>query len=177
MFLHPPPPSIALPAGGGGSRTADYDFASVFAVPTVANEDSEEAPAATTSVAQTTPSRSSVRGSDPVKPTGPTAPVSTSPGSPTPQTMTPSSDRIFTRTRRRSATAAGKAPPAVDYGFPAIVQMSYNSAASPTAAAGSARRRDPYSCRLAGPHGTTSVRSRPRRTYGNSSPTAYAFSW
>ena len=30
--------------------------------------------------------------------------------------MTPFSDRISTRTRRRSATAAGKAPPAVDYG-------------------------------------------------------------
>ena len=31
--------------------------------------------------------------------------------------MTQSSDRISTRTRRRSATGAGKAPPAVDYGF------------------------------------------------------------
>ena len=93
------------------------DFASVFAVPTVTNEDSAEAPAATTSVAQPTPSRSSVQGTNPVEPTGPTAPVPTSPGSPAPQTMTPFSDRISTRTRWRSATAAGKAPPAVDYGF------------------------------------------------------------
>ena len=105
------------PGRGGGSRAADYDFASVFAVPTVASEDSAEAPAATKSVAQPTPSRSSVQGTDPVEPTGPTAPVSTSPGSPAPQTMTPFSDRISTRTRRRSAAAAGKAPLAVDYGF------------------------------------------------------------
>ena len=103
------------PGRGGGSRAADYDFASVFAVPTLASEDSAQALAATTSVAQPTPSRSSVQGTDPVE--GPPAPVSTSPGSPAPQTMTPFSDRISTRTRRRSATAAGKAPPAVDYGF------------------------------------------------------------
>ena len=43
--------------------------------------------------------------------------MTTSPGSPAPQTMTPFADHISTRTRRRSATAAGKAPPAVDYGF------------------------------------------------------------
>ena len=102
---------------GGGSRADDYDFASVCAVPTVANEDSAEAPAATTSVAQPTPSRSSVQGTDPVEPTGPTAPVSTSPGSPASQTRTPFSDRLSTRTRWRSATAAGKAPPAVNYGL------------------------------------------------------------
>ena len=117
MFLHPPPPSIALPAAGGGSHTADNDFASVFAAPTAASEDSAEAPAATTSVAQPTPSRISVQGTDSVEPVGPTASVPISPGSPVPQTMTQSSDRISTRTRRRSATAAGKAPPAVDYGF------------------------------------------------------------
>ena len=103
--------------GDRGSGTADYDFASVFAVPTVANEYPPEAPAATTAVAQPTLFRSSVQGTDPVEPTGPTAPIPTSPGSPAPQTMTPFLDRISTRTRRRSATAAGKAPPAVDYGF------------------------------------------------------------
>ena len=108
---------MALPAAGGGSRAADHHFASVLAVPTVASEESAKAPAATTSVAQPTPSRSSVQGTDPVNPTGPTAPVSTSPGAPAPQTMTPFSDRISTRTRKRSATATGKAPPAVDYGF------------------------------------------------------------
>ena len=120
MFLHPPPPSIALPAAGGGlavSRAADYDFVSVFAVPTTASEGSAEAPAATTSIAHPTPSRSSVQGTDSVVFKGPTTSVSTSPGSPAPQTMTHSSDRISTRTRRRSATAAGKAPPAADYGF------------------------------------------------------------
>ena len=37
--------------------------------------------------------------------------------------------------------------------------------------------RGPYSCRPAGPHGATSIRPRPCRAYGNSSPTAYAFSW
>ena len=35
--------------------------------------------------------------------------------SPAPSTVKPSSDRISTRTRRRTATAAGVAPPAVDY--------------------------------------------------------------
>ena len=39
------------PGRGGGLRTADYDFASVFTVPSVANEDSAEALAATTSMA------------------------------------------------------------------------------------------------------------------------------
>ena len=105
------------PGRGGGSRTDDDDFDSVFAVPTVTNEDSAEAPAATKLVAQPTPSRSSVQETDPVEPTGPTAHVPTSPGSPAPQTMTPFSDRISTRTRGRSATPAGKAPPAVEYGF------------------------------------------------------------
>ena len=47
----------------------------------------------------------------------------------------------------------------------AIFQTRYNPAASPTAAAGSACRRDPCSCRLAGPHGATTVRPRPRRAY------------
>ena len=113
----PTPDSGAYRRRGGGSRTAHYDFASVFAVPIVTNENPAEAPAATASVAQPTRFRSSVQETDPVEPTGPTAPVPTSPGSPPPQTMTPFSDRISTRTRRRSATAAGKAPPAVDYGF------------------------------------------------------------
>ena len=39
----------------------------------------------------------------------------------------------------------------------------YNPTPSPTAAAGSAH--DPCSCRLAGPHGATTVRPRPRRAY------------
>ena len=47
----------------------------------------------------------------------------------------------------------------------AIFQPRYNPAANPTAAAGSVRHRDPCSCRLAGPHGATTVRPRPRRAY------------
>ena len=47
----------------------------------------------------------------------------------------------------------------------AITQMPYNPAASPTATAGSARRRDLCSCRLAGPPGTTTGLPRPRRVY------------
>ena len=39
-----------------------------------------------------------------------------SPGPPAPQMVKQCSDRISTRVRRRSATAAGKTPPAVDYG-------------------------------------------------------------
>ena len=102
------------PGRGGGSRTDDYYFASVLAVTTVTNEDSADAPAAMKSVAQPTPSRSSVQETDPVGPTGPTAYVPTSPGSPAPQTMTPFSDPISTWTRRRSALPAGKVPPAVE---------------------------------------------------------------
>ena len=51
------------------------------------------------------------------------------------------------------------------WGSSAIFQTRYNSAASPAAAVGSARRRDPCSCRLTGPHGATTVRPRPRRAY------------
>ena len=43
--------------------------------------------------------------------------ASASPGSPASPTAKPSSDRISTRRSRRTATAAGNAPPAVDYGF------------------------------------------------------------
>ena len=50
-------------------------------------------------------------------------------------------------------------------GLSAIFQTRYNPAGSSTAAAGSARRRDPFSCRLAGPHGSTAVRPPPRRAY------------
>ena len=47
----------------------------------------------------------------------------------------------------------------------AIFQTRYNPVASPTAAADPVDRRDPCSCRLAGSHGTTTVRPRPRRVY------------
>ena len=38
-------------------------------------------------------------------------------------------------------------------------------------------RPPPYSYRSTGPHGTTSVRRRPRGAYGSSSPTVHAFFW
>ena len=78
------------PDRGWVSRAADNDFASVSAVSTAVSEGSAEAPATTTSVAQSTPSRSSVQRTDSVEPTGPTASVLTSPVSPAPQTMTQS---------------------------------------------------------------------------------------
>ena len=78
---------------------------------------SAEAPAAATAVAQPTPQRSPTQGTDSVETTDPTASAPASLGSPAPPTMKPSSDRISTRTRRRTATAAGSAPSAVDYGF------------------------------------------------------------
>ena len=66
-------------------------------------------------------SRSSTQETDYVETTGPTVSTLVSPGVPTPPTAkplsVPPSDRISTRTRRRTATAAGNAPPAVDYGF------------------------------------------------------------
>ena len=105
------------PGRGWVSRAADNDFASVLTVPTAVSEGSVEAPATTTSVAQPTPSRSSVQGTDSVEPADLTASVSTLPGSPAPRTMTQSSDRISSRTCRRSVTIAGQAPPAVDHSF------------------------------------------------------------
>ena len=54
---------------------------------------------------------------DSVETAGPTASAPASPGSPAPPTVKPFSDRISTRTRRCTATAAGNAPLAVDYGF------------------------------------------------------------
>ena len=59
--------------------------------------------------------RSPKQGTDAVKTTGPTASDPASPGSPMPPTVKPSWDRISTRARRRTATAASAAPLAVDY--------------------------------------------------------------
>ena len=105
------------PDRGRALPVADNDFASVFAVPTEVGTGFAEAPAATKTVAQPTPSRSSTQGTDSVETTGPTASVPASPGSPAPQSVKPSSDRISTRTRRCTATADGIALPAIDYGF------------------------------------------------------------
>ena len=106
------------PDRGRVSPAADNAFASVFAVPTEVGTCSAEAPATATTVAQPTPfSRRSTQGTDSVVTTGPTVSAPASPGCPAPQPAKPPSDRISTRTRRRTATAAGNAPPAVDYGF------------------------------------------------------------
>ena len=94
----------ALPA-------ADNGFVSVFAVPTEVGTGSAEAPAATTSVAQPTTSRSPTHGTDSFETTGPTASAPASPGSSAPPTVKPSSDHVSTRTRRCTATAAGAAHP------------------------------------------------------------------
>ena len=93
----------ALPA-------ADNDFTPFFAVPTEVGAGPAEAPAAATPVAQPTPSRSPTQGNDSVDTMGPTASAPAWPGPPAPPTVKPSSDRIFSRTRRRTATAAGAAP-------------------------------------------------------------------
>ena len=105
------------PGRGRALPAAYIDFASVFAVLTEVGAGSAEAPTTTTAVAQPTPSRSTTQGTDSVETTGPTASASASPGSPESRTVKPSSDSILTRTRRRTATAAGTAPPATDYDF------------------------------------------------------------
>ena len=106
------------PGRGRVLLTADTAFASVFAVPTEIGTDSAEAPAAATIVAQRTHfSRSATQGSDSVVTTDLTVSAAASPGSLAPPTVKPPSNRISTRTRRRTAPAAGNAPPAVDYGF------------------------------------------------------------
>ena len=72
------------PGRGRALPAADNDFASVFAVPTEVGTGSVEAPAAATTVARPTPSKSSTQGTDSVETTGPTASASASPGSPVP---------------------------------------------------------------------------------------------
>ena len=106
------------PGRGRALLAADDAFASVLAVPTEVGTGSAKAPAAATTVTQPTPcSRSFTQGTGSVETAGPTVSAPVSPGSPASQTAKPSSDRISTQTRRRTATAAGNAPPAVDYGF------------------------------------------------------------
>ena len=104
------------PGRGRALTAVASDFASVFAVPAEVGAGTTEAPAAATAVAQPTPSRSLTRGTDSVETTCPTAYALASPGFLTPPTVEPFSDRISTRTRRRTATTAGTAPRAVDYG-------------------------------------------------------------
>ena len=91
------------PGRGRALPAADNAFDSVFAVPTEVDEGSAKAPAAATTVAQPTPSRSPTQGSDSVEPEGQPASAPAPPGAPAPPLFQPSSDRISTRTRRRTA--------------------------------------------------------------------------
>ena len=93
----------------------DTAFASVFAVPYEGGTDSAEALAAATAVVQ----HVSLHGADPATITNPPASAPSPPGDPVPLTVTvlPPSGRISTRSRRRTAAAAGTAPPAVDSVF------------------------------------------------------------
>ena len=151
------------PGRGGGSRAADYEFALVFAVPTVANEDSAEAPAATTSVARP-------RLLPGARYKGLTQSIPRArprPSQPRLDLRRPSRWRLF-----QTASPLGRAGVQQQklVRHPLLSTMASGPAGSPghrpgelklrrepAAAACSARRRDPYSYRPAGPHGTTSV--------------------
>ena len=79
---------------------------------------SVEAPAAAMTVAQHAPSPSSTsRGADSAAITDLAASTPSPSGDPAPPTALPPSGRISTRTRRRTAAAAGAEPSAVDYGY------------------------------------------------------------
>ena len=104
--------------GGWAFPAADNAFASFLAAPTEVGTGSAEVPAAATTVGQPTSFlRSSTQETDSGETAGPTVSAPVPPGPPAPPTAKPSLDRISTRTRRRTAIAAGNAPPAVDYGF------------------------------------------------------------
>ena len=170
------------PGRGRSLPATDYAFASVFAVPTRVGEGSAEAPAAATPVAQPTPSRSPTQGSDSVEPTGQPASAPAPPGAPVAPLPKPFSDRISTRTRRRTATAAGVEPPAVDYGF------GPGGAPRPSARRANTPSRVPQP-RPDPPTAATTAPAAPSvptvlitsdgdsRACGNSSRTAYASSW
>ena len=110
------------PGRGENLPAADTAFASVFAVLPGGGTGSAEAPAAATSVAQHAPPTSSTpQGADSAEITDPAASAPSPQGDPAPPTALPPSGRISTRTRRRTAAAAGAEPPAADYGFgPAV---------------------------------------------------------
>ena len=92
------------------SPTVNTAFASVFAV------SSEGGTVAATAVAQHAPLQTSTsHGEHSTAITDPAASAPSLPGNPAPLAFSPPSGRILTWTRRR--TAAGPAPPTVDYGF------------------------------------------------------------
>ena len=182
MFVARVSVSVATTEGctsrGSIYRAAETDFDSSVPIPIEGGTGSTEALAAATPMVQPTNlSRSSSHQTAPAAPAGSTVSVSALLGTPAP----PSSS-----TRRRTATATGNAPRSyiMDSGqggclghLPDEVQPRRESHGK----AGSARRRDPCSCRLAGSHGATTVQPRPRRAYmnlhGNSTLTAHASSW
>ena len=106
------------PGRGYVFPAADTAFDLFFAVPSEGSTGSTGAPSAATAVAQHAPSPSSTsQEADSAVITDPAASTPSPPGDPAPPTAMPSSGRISTRTRRRTAAGASIEPPAVDYGF------------------------------------------------------------
>ena len=101
------------PRRGAIFPAANTAFASVLAVPFEGGTGSAEAPAAARAVTQRAPSQRA----DSAAITDPAASTLSPPGDPAPPTALTPSDRISTRTRRRTAAAPGTATPAVVYGF------------------------------------------------------------
>ena len=140
---------------GSISSASDTVFAPAFAIPIEGGTGFAEALAVATPIAQPTPlSRRSTQETAPAATTGSTVSVSALLGSPAPPSST---------TRRRTATATGNAPRCRIWiwarrGPSTIFQTRHNPAASPTVASDPVDCRDPCSCRLAGPHGATTVR-------------------
>ena len=148
VFLPPSPPPISVPAAGGFCVQPTQLSLRFFSVPTEDGTGTAADPAAATTVAQSTPfSRSSTLGTDSVAATGPTVSAPVSPGTPAPQTAKLPSDRISTRTRQRTAIAAGIVPHAADYGF-GPGGAARTSARCPTATAQSLRELLSYDFRL-----------------------------
>ena len=106
------------PGRGDFCPAAGTAFAPFFSVPSEGGTGAVEAPAAATAVTRHAPSPSSTsQRADSDAITDPTASALSPPGDPAPPTALPPSGRISTPTRRRTATAAGAEPPAVDHGF------------------------------------------------------------
>ena len=131
-------------------------------------------------VAQPPPlSRSSTHGTEL---SGPTVSAPASPGSLAPPTAKPPSDRISTRTRRLTATAADNAPLlwTMASGPPGPLDQLPGVLTYRCESHGRGRPRPPPRTLLLPPpchHGINFVRPRPRRASGNSSPTTSASPW
>ena len=117
VYLLPSPPTITFLARGG-VNPPPTPLSLVFVVPSGGDQGPAEAPAAATIVAQRAPlPTSTLQREDSVVVTDPAASAPSLPGKPVPLKVLPPAGLISTRTRRRTAAAAGTAPPAVDYGF------------------------------------------------------------